>query len=182
MQLPGFGDTSDLQTYTALPPLVFEDSEYLFLMTMPSFDSEARKFYFADSGNHFWKVMAAIYKMPAETSEERTALCKANKIAIWSVLKSCKRHLSQQDTTTDEVYNDMAGFLKEHPTIKKLICVSRMAEHEIDRENWNFPADVQVCYVPSPSGADFMYEHLDELVPLYARALDRAQEVPENWY
>ncbi len=128
MQLPGFGDTSNLQTYTALPPLVFEDSEYLFLMTMPSFDSEARKFYFADTGNHFWKVMAAIYKMPAETSEERTALCKANKIAIWSVLKSCKRHLSQQDTTTDEVYNDMAGFLKEHPTIKKLICVSRMAE------------------------------------------------------
>ena len=50
MQLPGFGDTSDLQTYTALPPLVFEDSEYLFLMTMPSFDSEARKFYFADTG------------------------------------------------------------------------------------------------------------------------------------
>ena len=98
------------------------------------------------------------------------------------MLKSCKRHLSQQDTTTDEVYNDMAGFLKEHPTIKKLICVSRMAEHEIDRENWNFPADVQVCYVPSPSGADFMYEHLDELVPLYARALDQAQEGPENWY
>ena len=124
MQLPGFGDTSDLQTYTALPPLVFEDSEYLFLMTMPSFDSEARKFYFADTGNHFWKVMAAIYKMPAETSEERTALCKANKIAIWSVLKSCKRHLSQQDTTTDEVYNDMAGFLKEHPTIKKThLCI-----------------------------------------------------------
>lgn len=171
MKLPGFGDSGDLQTYTALPPLVFDNSKYLILMTMPSFDSEAEQFYFADTGNHFWKVMARIFQMPADTKEERIALCKANGIAIWSTLKSCRRHLSQQDTTTDIVYNDLGAFLKEHPTITKCICVSRMAQHEADTEAWNLPADVQIEYVPSPSGADFMYEHIDELAPIYARAM-----------
>lgn len=173
MQLPGFGDPEYLQTFNALPPLVFDGAKYLVLMTMPSYDSEMEGRYFADTGNHFWKVMSAIYQMPADTEAEREALCKANGIAIWSVLKSCRRHLSQQDTTQDETYNDLGAFLAEHPTIKKILCVSRMAEHMVEREDFNFPPDVQIVYVPSPSGADFMYEHLDELVPIYSEALDQ---------
>lgn len=174
MHLPGFGDSNYLQTYTALAPLVFKDPKYLILMTMPSYDSEVYGRYFADTSNHFWKVMGAIYQMPVETEPQREQLCAANGIAIWSVLKTCKRHLSQQDTTQDEIYNDLGAFLAAHPTIQKIICVSRMAEHMVKREEVNLPADVQVVYVPSPSGADFMYEHVDELAPVYAAALDQA--------
>lgn len=174
MHLPGFGDPNYLQTYTALAPLVFQDPKYLILMTMPSFDSETYGRYFADPGNHFWKVLSDIYQMPVDTEPQREQLCAANGIAIWSVLKSCQRHLSQQDTTQDETYNDLGAFLAAHPTIEKIICVSRMAENMVKREETNLPADVQVTYVPSPSGADFMYEHAEDLVPLYEAALGQA--------
>jgi hypoxanthine-DNA glycosylase len=171
MHLPGFGDDSYLQTFTALPPLVWPDSEYLFLMTMPSYISEQEQFYFADPSNHFWRVLSAIYHMPIETNEQKTTLCQANKLAIWSVCKSCQRHLSEQDTMQNIELNDMSQFLLEHASIKTILCVSHDAQRLLEESDWNIIQTVK--YVPSPSGADLFYEHLDELVPIYARALNQ---------
>lgn len=174
MKLPGWGDSMALQTYTALPPLVYDDSEYLFLVTMPSYDSEMCGEYFGDPSNHFWKVLSAIYSMPIENYAQKKQICQEHKIAIWSVCKSCKRHLSMQDTMTDIVFNDINGFLQQHPSIQTLICVSHDAEKLLKESDWNLTQNV--VYVPSPSGADFYYEHVDELVPRYAAALNVPME------
>lgn len=162
-------DQAGLQQYTALAPLVFPNSKYLFLVSMPSVDSEATKTYFGDPANHFWKVLSLIYGMPIETREEKIALCEKNQIAIWSIVKSCLRHMSREDTMQDIVLNDIQGFLNEHPTIQKILCVSHETKHLLDESN--YMGNLEVEYVPSPSGADLYYEEPSKLVPRYKQAL-----------
>lgn len=162
-------NVSDLQEYTALPPAVFEGCETLVLVSMPSVDSERDQFYFADSSNRFWPVMGAIFQMPCETREQRIEILKKNKIGIWSVVKSCMRYLSREDTMQDIVLNDISGFLKEHPGIHRILCVSRDALRLLQEADYN--AASMAVYVPSPSAADLWYDSVEKLMPEYQRAL-----------
>jgi hypoxanthine-DNA glycosylase len=162
-------NTSDLQEYTALDPIVYDNSEILILMSMPSVDSEMDRFYFADESNRFWPLMSAIYQMPAETKEQRLNLLKTNKIALWSVVKSCLRYLSRENTMQDIVLNDIQGFLQEHPTIQRIVCVSH--DTLLLLKEADYEASQEAVYVPSPSAADLWYDSVEKLIPEYTRAL-----------
>ena len=163
-------DTTSLQQFTALEPIVFENSTVLFLVSMPSVKSEEHKLYFGDPANHFWPVLGAIYNMPYASDEEKLAICQTHGIAIWSVVKSCLRHMSREDTMRDIVLNDINGFLQAHPSIQKIICVSHGAQRLLNESN--FMENIPVEYVPSPSGADLDYESVDRLAPRYKEALE----------
>lgn len=162
-------DATNLQEYTALDPVVYPDSTTLILMSMPSVDSERENFYFADPGNRFWPLMGAIYQMPVETNEERLEILKKNKLALWSVVKSCMRYLSREDTMQDIVLNDIQGFLKEHPSISRIVCIS----HDTMRllKEADYFAAQEAVYVPSTSAADLWYDSVEKLMPDYKRAL-----------
>lgn len=160
---------SDLQEYTALDPIVYPDSEILILMSMPSVDSENAKFYFADESNRFWPLMSAIYQMPASTQEERLELLKKNRIAMWSIVKSCLRYLSRENTMQDIVLNDIHAFLAEHPGIHRIVCIS----HDTLRllKEADYQASQEAVYVPSTSAADLWYDSVEKLLPEYRKAL-----------
>ncbi|MFA1014065.1 uracil-DNA glycosylase family protein [Dubosiella newyorkensis] len=162
-------DRPGLQLYKALPPLVFENSRYLFLVTMPSVKAEEAKLYFGDPSNHFWDVLSAIYDLPVNTKEEKLALCQQEKIAITSIVASCLRHMSEADTMEEIQLNDIQGFLEAHPTIDTIICVSHRAKELLERSNYQGGCAIE--YVPSPSGADLDYESVDKLLPKYKEAL-----------
>ena len=162
-------DTTDLQQYTALAPAVWENSQILFLVSMPSVDSENDNFYFADSDHRFWPTLSAVYNMPCSTKEECLQILQQNNLAIWSVVKSCLRHMSRENTMQDIVLNDMAGFLAQYPNISRIICVSRDVEVLLKEAD---PAAAEMAvYVPSPSAADLWYDSVEKLVPEYSRAL-----------
>lgn len=162
-------DKANLQEYTALDPIVYPDSTTLILNSMPSVDSEAAKMYFADESNRFWPLMSAIYKMPAETTEQKLELLKSNHLAMWSVVKSCLRYLSREDTMQDIVLNDIPTFLQEHPSINRIVCIS----HDTIRllKEADPDATVMAVYVPSTSAADLWYDSVEKLLPEYERAL-----------
>lgn len=162
-------DTSSLQQYTALAPMVYDEPVNLFLVSMPSVKSEESGMYFGDPSNHFWAVLGTIYEMPYATDTDKEEICAQNNIAIWSVVKSCLRHMSREDTMQDIVLNDIQEFLNEHPSIANIICVSRETEKLLNESS--FEGNVHVTYVPSPSGADLDYESVDNLVPRYEEAL-----------
>lgn len=168
-------DGSNRQHYEALPPVVFDDPKVLILESMPSVDSERDKFYFADTGNRFWRLMGAIYNMPVETNEQRLELLKKNHIAIWSVAKSCMRYLSAEDTMDDIVLNDIQGFLAKYPTIDRIICVS----HETDRllRDADYNAEGISHYVPSTSAMDLWYDSVEKLEPRWLQALGLSEPV-----
>lgn len=162
-------EDSNLQEYTALDPIVFDDSKILILMSMPSVDSEQAKFYFADESNRFWPLMSAIYQMPVETREQKLELLKTNHLAMWSVVKSCLRYLSREDTMQDIVLNDIPGFLQEHPTIDRIVCISHDTIRLLKEADFN--AASEAVYVPSTSAADLWYDSVEKLLPEYKRAL-----------
>lgn len=160
---------NDLQEYTALDPIVSQDSTTLVLMSMPSVDSEREKFYFADTSNRFWPLMGTIYQMPVETREQRLELLSANHIAMWSVIKSCLRYLSREDTMQDIVLNDIPAFLAQYPKIDRIVCIS----HDTLRllQEADPQAALMASYVPSTSAADLWYDSIEKLIPEYSRAL-----------
>lgn len=162
-------EQTDLQKYTALDPIVYPDSTTLILMSMPSVDSEKEQFYFADPGNRFWPLMGALYDMPVETKEQRLDVLKQNKLALWSVVKSCYRYLSREDTMQDIVLNDIPAFLNAHPAISKIVCIS----HDTMRllKEADYQAAAEAVYVPSTSAADLWYDSVEKLMPDYSRAL-----------
>lgn len=159
----------NLQKYTALAPVVFNDPKVLILVSMPSVDSHLADFYYADSDNRFWPMLSAIYNMPAVTNEERLSLCRENHIALWSVVKSCLRHLSREDSMQDIVLNDIPKFLGEHPTIERIVCMSRDTQRLVDEEKWAI--DVPIFYGPSTSAADLWYDSVEKLVPVWSQSL-----------
>lgn len=162
-------DGNDLQEYTALDPVVFDDSETLILMSMPSVDSERDQFYFADPGNRFWPLLGTIYKMPFETNQQRLDILKKNKLALWSVVKSCLRYLSREDTMQDIVLNDIPRFLNQHPGINRILCISHDTMRLLKEADYN-AASIAV-YVPSTSAADLWYDSVEKLLPEYEKAL-----------
>ncbi len=160
---------SDLQEFTALPPIVSDDDTTLILMSMPSVDSHRENFYFADASNRFWPLMSAICHMPAQTREQCMQLLKTNHIAMWSVIKSCLRYESREDTMEDIVLNDMEGFLARYPKIDRILCVGHDTLRLLQEAD---PAAALIsAYVPSPSAADLWYDSDEKLMPEYAKAL-----------
>lgn len=162
-------DGNDLQEYTALPPAIYPGCKSLFLVSMPSVDSEIDQFYFADESNRFWPTLGAIFEMPIATKEDRLAILEQNQIGIWSIVKSCKRYLSREDTMQDIVLNDITAFLQEHPTIERIICVSHDALRLLQEADAQ--AAVMAVYAPSPSAADLWYDSVEKLIPEYRKAL-----------
>lgn len=160
---------SELQEFHALDPVVSDDCTILILVSMPSVDSIRENSYYADPANRFWPLLSAIYRMPVQTKEERMDLLKKNHIAIWSVIKTCLRYKSREDTMQDIVLNDISAFLKKYPRIRRIVCVSHDTLRLLQE------ADLQACsmayYVPSTSSADLWYDAVDKLLPEYARAL-----------
>lgn len=160
---------SDLQEFTALDPIISDDCTILILMSMPGVESEQEHFYFSDSSSHFWELMAALFHEPAKTREEQLSLLRKHHIGIWSIIKSCLRYQSRDDTIEDIVLNDIRNFLKKYPKIKRIVCISHDTMRLLQEADPR--AAVMASYVPSPSEDDYWYESVEKLMPDYARAL-----------
>lgn len=158
-----------LQEFQALDPIVSEDCTTLILMSMPSVKSEQEKFYFADQSNRFWSLMSTIYKMPVKTKEDCLDLLHRNHIAMWSVIQTCLRYRSREDTMQDIVLNDIPAFLKKYPAIRRIVCISHDTLRLLQQADPH--AAAMAYYVPSTSAADLWYDVVDKLLPEYARAL-----------
>ncbi|MGM3005558.1 DNA-deoxyinosine glycosylase, partial [Bacillus cereus group sp. BC325] len=64
----------------------------LILGSMPGEASLAAKQYYAHQRNAFWPIMAAFLRIRADAPyHEKVAALQSSPIALWDVLKSCKR-------------------------------------------------------------------------------------------
>ena len=46
---------------------------------------------------------------------------KKNKLALWDAIRTCEREGSLDTAIKDPTYNDLEGFLKKHPKIKRVL-------------------------------------------------------------
>jgi hypoxanthine-DNA glycosylase len=132
-------------------PIVFNDSEILILGSFPSIDSFKNSFYYGHKRNQFWKILSAISGYPINNRDQKIWLLKKFKIALWDMVKSCNRDNSLDSSLENIEVNNIALFLEEHPSIKKIAFTGRLAER-LYNLHFNY-LYIETLYLPSPSSA-----------------------------
>ena len=138
-------------------PLIWDDSQILILGTFPSIVSFEQSFYYAHPRNQFWKILSAIYDMPADTQEERIKILAEKKLALWDVIASCTRANSSDTNLKDIIPNDFETFLSKYP-IKKLLFTGRKAESIFEKYFSHLNIKRERLPSPSPAYAAMKFE------------------------
>ncbi len=106
------------------PPLAAPYARVLVLGTMPGARSLAEDAYYAHPRNAFWRIMGALFGFdPGLAYPARVAALTGAGVAVWDVLRACKRQGSL-DTAIDEgtvVANDFAAFLAGQPGLGRIV-------------------------------------------------------------
>lgn len=115
----------------SFPPIAAPDAEILILGSMPGQASLAASEYYAHPRNAFWPIVSALFGFEVSAPyTQRIEALKAARIALWDVLYTCTRPGSlDADIDPDSlIANDLAGFLREHPAIKRVFFNGAKAE------------------------------------------------------
>lgn len=121
----------------AFPAIADANANTLILGSMPSEVSLQRQQYYGHPRNAFWRIMQALYGIPSELPyAQRTRLLKQQRLALWDVMKACRRQGSLDSNIADDsiVINDFALFLSQHRHIERLFFNGARAEKEYLRQ------------------------------------------------
>ena len=105
------------------PPLFDENSRVLILGSFPSVKSREQQFFYGHAQNRFWKIMAALTEEPLpETVEQKRALARRHRIALWDVIDSCRIAGSSDASIRDAMPTDLSKILDVCDI--KMICTN----------------------------------------------------------
>ena len=102
-----------------LSPVTGPEPRILILGSFPSVLSLVHGEYYGNPKNRFWAVIEDLFAIrSALPYPERTLLLTEKKIALWDVVRVCTREGSADSRIRRPVPNDIAGFIRAHPTIR----------------------------------------------------------------
>lgn len=103
----------------AFNAIVNNESKVLILGSMPGAESLRQSNYYAFPRNQFWKIIYELFdKEFEEDFDKRYELLLEYNIALWDVLKYCKREGSLDSNIKDEVANEFREFFETYPNIE----------------------------------------------------------------
>ncbi|MEF3191457.1 MAG: DNA-deoxyinosine glycosylase [Campylobacterales bacterium] len=130
-----------------LPP----SPRLLILGTFPSLASIEDAFYYGHPRNQFWKLLSAITGTPAQTRADKERLLDAHGIALWDIVRECRRSEGSLDAGLKEPYpNAIDRLLADYPSIRVVAVTSQTAKRLYRRF---FPHLQPPLPLPSPSPA-----------------------------
>lgn len=141
-----------------LAPLTGRAPRTLILGNMPSVMSLASGQYYGNPRNAFWPIVADILGFdPAAPYPRRVEELLGHDIAVWDVLRSCRRAGSLDAAVERDsmVPNDFGSFLRDHPHIDLAVFNGAAAEANYRRLVTDAPATATVR-LPSTSPAHTM--------------------------
>lgn len=103
---------------------------------MPGVRSLDQQQYYAHPRNAFWRITAALFDFdPAAPYDERVAALTGAGVAVWDVLKHCRRVGSLDASVEPEsmVANDFDAFYTRHPVIGQVYFNGTAAEKNYRR-------------------------------------------------
>lgn len=146
-------------------PVADERSRILILGTMPGPVALERRQYYGYPGNHFWKIIPAILSEPAPSDYAgRIDLLRRHRIALWDVLRTCRRQGAGDAAIRDAVPNDIAALLGRHRAIGTIFFNGKSAER-LYRRYWDGRIHIPCFALPSTSPA-----HASQSLPQKTRA------------
>lgn len=141
-----------------LAPLAQPNARVLILGNMPSVMSLASGQYYGNPRNTFWRITAEVFDFDAaKPYPGRVAALCANGVAVWDVLRSCRR-VGSLDSSVERdsmVPNDFSTFFAAHPDIDRMLFNGAAAETNYRRLVSNAP-DIAGVRLPSTSPAHTM--------------------------
>ena len=110
----------ELQREYGLPPILGKDPAVLILGSFPSKISLERQYYYANPHNQFWKIMSDLLNFDSsEGGHSCIEVLKDHHIAVWDVIASRSYQMGSMDRDIiDPVFNDIPGFISNHPSIR----------------------------------------------------------------
>lgn len=146
------------QELHGLPPILGVRPRTLVLGNMPSVMSLAAQQYYGNPRNAFWRIVGEIFGFAADDPyDDRTAALTANHVAVWDVLRSCRRvgSLDSAVEPNSMVANDFGRLFDEHRTITRVLFNGAAAEKNFNRLVRVAP-DLHYQRLPSTSPAQTM--------------------------
>jgi len=166
--------TNTVPVNISFTPIAAKDAQILILGSMPGIKSLQEQQYYAHPRNAFWPIMANLYDFDLSLSyPARCQQLKLHNVAVWDVLKSCRRpgSLDQHIEPDSIVANDFQSFLKQHKQIKRIFFNGAKAEQ------------VFKCHVISTLNVDqeLSFQKLPSTSPAHAaKCLDEKSQVWET--
>lgn len=139
-------------------PIAGGEPQVLILGNAPSVLALAKHQYYGNPRNAFWRIAGELYGFAADDPyPERTAALIANGVAVWDVLRECRRagSLDSAVEPNSMVANDFGPFFGRYPTIRRVLFNGAAAEKNFRRlVSGGF--DVTFERLPSTSPAQTM--------------------------
>ncbi|WP_460355749.1 DNA-deoxyinosine glycosylase [Mycobacterium sp. ZZG] len=123
-------------TLQSFPPLAAAGARILVLGNMPGVASLQAQRYYAYTRNAFWAIMGELFGFdPAGPYEHRVATLTGAGVAVWDVLKHCRRIGSLDSAVEPDSMapNDFDGFYAAHPEITHVYFNGAAAEKNYGR-------------------------------------------------
>lgn len=119
-----------------LPPIIDDGARMLILGNMPSAMSLVAQQYYANPRNAFWRITGEIFGFDVSAPyDDRTAALTAHGVAVWDVLRSCRRVGSLDAAVEPDSMepNDFAWLFDAYPTIERVVFNGAAAEKNFNR-------------------------------------------------
>nr|AIA16749.1 DNA-deoxyinosine glycosylase [uncultured bacterium] len=136
-------------------PVAASTAQVLVLGTLPGQESLRRGEYYAHPRNSFWRVIEALFGIPAGSPyAERARKLSDAGVALWDVCAAAHRPGSLDASIRHDsvVPNDFAAFLGIHPEIK-LICFNGAKAAALFRKHVRLSGAIRCIDLPSTSPA-----------------------------
>ena len=147
-------------------PSADRDCHTLILGSMPSRVSLSGNEYYAHPRNAFWAIMASLFAFSREDTpySRRLGILREHHIALWDVLAVCERHGSADSAIRDEVANDLAAFLRQHPNVSRILLNGSGAASFFNKyQRGNIGSHIRIIQLPSTSPANATMSFAEKL-------------------
>lgn len=142
-----------MQTIYSFDPIADENSRILILGSMPGGESLRKQQYYGYPRNNFWRIVFELMgEVFSEDYEEKKRFLLRNGIALWDVIKSCKRQGSLDANIKNAIVNDFPNFFARYPKINHVFFNGRTA-YDIFKKHVGFSNDRSYTYLYSTSPA-----------------------------
>lgn len=136
-------------------PLVAANPRILVLGNMPGVLSLQAQRYYAHPRNAFWRITGELFGFDAAAPyEDRVAALTGSGVAVWDVLRSCRRVGSLDTAVVPDsmAANDFESFFAAHPSVEH-VCFNGAAAEKNYRRLVDVPFSPRLSRLPSTSPA-----------------------------
>ncbi len=149
-----------MEKINSFAPLIDEQARILILGSVPSVESLRRSQYYGNPRNHFWPILYRVFDLDYRRDEsygEKTAMLRERGIALWDVIRDCRRTGSLDASITEEEANDFPWLFGNYPRIRCVLFNGGKAYETYGRKvGLNTFPDLTCKKLPSTSPANTM--------------------------